>query len=258
MNDLRVAAIQPQITWLAPEENLTHLAELIQSVHENTDLIVLPEMFTSGFTQKPESTSRGDQAVSWMKDIAQQYQAAVVGSVAYQQDQNQFVNRLFFVIPDGDVVFYDKVHLFTMAGEHKRYLPGRNRRVVNYKGWRLLLTICYDLRFPVFCRNQADYDAMLCVANWPATRKQAWRTLLQARAIENQAYVVGVNRVGEDGNGLIYNGDSMVIDYQGVALADGYEGKENVLQAQLSATALIRARQEFPVAQDADAFTLTL
>lgn len=262
LRNLCVAVIQPDVTWLAPEKNLTHLANLIESVPKSTHLIVLPEMFTSGFTQKPESVDSGDSdnsAVEWMKRLAKQYDVAITGSVAYSIEKNNFVNRLLFVTPDEErVSYYDKAHLFTMAGEHKRYTAGAERRIIDYKGWRLLLSICYDLRFPVFCRNQQDYDAMVCVANWPASRRHAWRTLLQARAIENQAYVMGANRIGHDGNGLAYNGDSMLVDHQGGLLADGGDGHECVLFAELSMDDLVLARQKFPVAQDADDFHLVL
>ncbi|MFT5118931.1 MAG: omega-amidase, partial [Kiritimatiellia bacterium] len=174
-----------------------------------------------------------------------------------------FVNRLFFVTPgsdgdgDGELHYYDKCHLFAMGGEHERYQPGKQRSVVNYKGWRFLLTVCYDLRFPVFCRNRNDYDVMLCVANWPQSRRHPWRTLLQARAIENQAYVLGVNRVGKDGNGLEYSGDSMAVNFWGEIVADGPQGKEQLLNATLDRETLLAARKSFPVANDADAFELT-
>ncbi|MGS2718239.1 amidohydrolase [Eionea flava] len=261
LRNLCVAVIQPDVMWLAPEKNLIHLANLMKLVPQNTHLIVLPEMFTSGFTQKPESVDscgNDGNALQWMKRLAKHHDAAITGSVAYPIKNGNFVNRLLFVTPEGQVSYYDKRHLFAVAGEHKRYTAGTERRIIDYKGWRLLLSICYDLRFPVFCRNQQDYDAMICVANWPASRRHAWRTLLQARAIENQAYVIGSNRVGKDGNGLVYNGDSMLVDYQGHLLADGGDGHECILSSQWSMDHLELARQNFPVAQDADAFDLQL
>ncbi len=240
------------------------MSQLFAEQLSEVDLIILPEMFTSGFTQYPENslldTSTGNTTIGWMKQEAARYQAAVVGSVAYQKPSvggaAEVVNRLLFVTPDQNVVFYDKCHLFTMGGEHERYKAGSERRVVNYKGWDILLTICYDLRFPVFCRNQDDYELMLCVANWPKVRRHPWRTLLQARAIENQAYVVGVNRVGCDGNSLVYQGDSMAIDYWGNPLVDGCDGREQILQTSLSKSDLLEARKSFPVGNDADAFKL--
>ena len=278
---LTVALIQPDLQWLKPTENLRHLADMMMQITDDTDLVVLPEMFTSGFTQKPESVASGQQAITWMKEQAKLHNVALTGSVACHVDRNDegsmdngvvdesvkgdaapyFVNRLLFITPAGDVTHYDKSHLFQMGGEHKRYKAGDKRCVVTYKSWRLLLTVCYDLRFPVFCRNQQEdcrqeYDAMLCVANWPAVRRHPWRTLLQARAIENQAYVVGVNRVGVDGNGLLYNGDSIAVNFQGDILVDGKEGNESVLMTTLSMPLLQDARQKFPVWQDADRFTL--
>jgi predicted amidohydrolase len=277
---LTVALIQPDLQWLKPTENLCHLSSMMMQMPDDTDLVVLPEMFTSGFTQKPESVANGQQAITWMKEQAKLHDVALTGSVACHVDRNDkgvmgngvesvksdiapyFVNRMLFITPAGDVTHYDKSHLFQMGGEHKRYKAGDKRCVVTYKGWRLLLTVCYDLRFPVFCRNQQgsddrqEYDAMLCVANWPAVRRHPWRTLLQARAIENQAYVVGVNRVGEDGNGLLYNGDSMAVNFQGEIAVDGKEGNESVLMTTLSMPLLQEARQCFPVWQDADKFIL--
>jgi len=283
-NLLTVALIQPDLQWLKPTENLRHLGDLMTQISDDTELVVLPEMFTSGFTQKPESVANGQQAITWMKQQAKLHNVALTGSVACHVDRNDeggmdndvesgveesvksdfapyFVNRLLFITPEGDVTHYDKSHLFQMGGEHKRYQAGqRERCIVTYKGWRLLLTVCYDIRFPVFCRNQQDedahYDAMLCIANWPAVRRHPWRTLLQARAIENQVYVVGVNRVGEDGNGLFYNGDSMAVDFQGDPIVDGQNGEESVLMATLSMPLLEQARRHFPVWQDADKFTL--
>ena len=267
---LSVALVQPDLVWLKPEENLAHLSHLLSDLPPTVDLVVLPEMFTSGFTDNPEPLYGDQRAVKWMQDQAQQHQVAIAGSLAceapeqyfadkptgHEHSSPRYVNRLFFVTPDGFVSHYDKCHLFQMGGEHFRYQAGEERCVVNYRGWRLLLTICYDLRFPVFCRNQQDYDAMLCVANWPSVRRQPWRILLQARAIENQIYVVGVNRVGIDGKQLAYSGDSMAIDMQGNILVDGEDGKEAVFIAALSLSKLQQARESFPVWQDADDFTL--
>ena len=257
---LSVALIQPDLHWLKPTANRDHLAALLLDIPSQTDVVVLPEVFTSGFTEKPELISGDQKTMTWMKAQASLHQVALAGSIACEIEQGNegsdsyFVNRLLFVTPAGEVFHYDKCHLFQMGDEHKRYSSGDNRQIVEYKGWKLLLTICYDLRFPVFCRNKSDYDAMICVANWPAVRRHPWRTLLQARAIENQAYVLGVNRVGEDGKGLLYNGDSMAVDFQGDILVDGKEGCESVLAATFSMSLLQRARQQFPVWQDADNF----
>lgn len=267
---LRVSLVQTDLVWLDPDANLQHLKHKLSSLSGQTDLIVLPEMFTSGFTEKPEpllsNQPFGFQSTAeWMLDQARALGAAVTGSIACQVEvdnndadssQPAYVNRLIFATPEGHVYHYDKCHLFQMGGEHERYRAGNERKVVEYHGWKILLTICYDLRFPVFCRNQNDYELMLCVANWPQSRRLPWRTLLQARAIENQAYVVGVNRVGSDGNGLDYSGDCMAIDYFGKVIADGKEGQVEIFQVELDKNKLNHARDVFPAWQDADAFEL--
>lgn len=287
MNKLRVALVQPDLYWLQPQRNLDHLSQLLQqhfskthsfdghqaNSHQannhqinshpaTTDMVVLPEMFTSGFTDTPEPLYGDQQTIRWMCEQASLYDIAIVGSIACEvpvdssEDSPRYVNRLLFVTPEGVEATYDKCHLFQMGGEHKRYRAGSERCIIDYKGWRLLLTICYDLRFPVFCRNQQDYDAMICVANWPKPRRHAWRTLLQARAIENQAYVLGVNRVGIDGKGLEYQGDSMIVDMLGELLADGAQGDQTILNAELSMEKLNQLRDSFPVWKDADSFQL--
>jgi predicted amidohydrolase len=210
--------------------------------------------------------------VAWMQAQAKLLGAAITGSVACDlslQDANvsesaaenisdnnkpRFVNRMLFVTPQGDFFQYDKVHLFKMADEHKRYQAGNERCVITYKGWRILLTVCYDLRFPVFCRNKNDYDLMLCVANWPSGRAHHWRSLLIARAIENQAYVAGVNRVGKDGNGLDYSGDSLAIDFLGELLVD--KPNEWVETLVFDQQALTAYRQRFRAWEDADKFVI--
>lgn len=273
MNNLRVALVQPDLYWLQPQRNLDHLSHMLQQHFADTDpastdVVLLPEMFTSGFTDIPEPLYGDQQTTRWMCEVAKQYDTAVIGSVACEVSQAttpeaqeadhtpSYVNRLLFVTPEGVLATYDKCHLFQMGDEHKRYRAGQQRCVVEYRGWRFLMTVCYDLRFPVFCRNRQDYDVMLCVANWPQSRRNAWRTLLQARAIENQAYVLGVNRVGKDGRGLDYQGDSMVVDMLGHPLVDGAQSGQSVLDATLSMEKLTSFRDAFPVWKDADSFEL--
>ncbi len=273
-NNLRVTLVQTSLHWHDPEANRRQLTEKLSSVKGNTDLIVLPEMFTSGFTNHPENLTSSGNASEWLLEQAQQLGAAITGSVACAIDEGEegylkdvksqnaeeqlppFVNRLLFATPDGQLFHYDKVHLFRMYNEHKRYQYGNERCVIEYNGWRLLLTVCYDLRFPVFCRNRNDYDLMLCVANWPEARRHHWRTLLQARAIENQAYVVGVNRVGVDGKGYRYSGDSLAIDYLGELLID--QPGEWVETVNFNAELLTAYRHKFPAWRDADDFSLKL
>ncbi len=253
--------MQTSLHWHDPEANLKQLSHKLSDINEPTDLVILPEMFTSGFTVHPEVTDENSLTTDWLLEMSQKIGAAITGSVACRyesatvsENASPFVNRLLFATPSGDLYHYDKVHLFRMADEHKRYYAGTERKVIAYKGWRLLLTVCYDLRFPVFCRNKGDYDAMLCVANWPQARRHHWRTLLQARAIENQAYVVGVNRVGLDGKGIEYSGDSMVIDFRGESLVDQPGEWEQTVS--LDSDALNQYREAFPAWQDADDFLL--
>lgn len=261
MPHLRVSLIQTSLAWLDPEANRELLQQKLLPLSGQTDLVVLPEMFTSGFTIHPEDLNCDSTTVDWLLRQAKDIDAAITGSVSMAVEENSgdqpfCVNRLLFATPEGKLTCYDKVHLFRMAGEHKRYQSGNQRTVVTFKGWRILLTVCYDLRFPVFCRNRNDYDLMLCVANWPQARRDHWRILLRARAIENQACVVGVNRIGTDGRGLNYSGDSMAINHLGEPLID--QPGEWVATSALSLQELNRYRAEFPAWQDADDFTLYL
>jgi len=222
-----------------------------------TDLVVLPEMFTTGFTMHSAhlAESADGPTLAWMRERARELDAALYGSIVVK-DGEHFHNRGLFVMPDGAVVHYDKRHLFRMAGEHEHYSPGMERRVVEWRGWRILLQVCYDLRFPVFSRNRNDYDLALYVANWPAARSRPWSHLLIGRAIENLAFVVGVNRVGMDGKGIHYTGDSAALDFKGDHLAQCAPGREEVLTVTLDRTALKEFRERFPAHLDADGFSL--
>ncbi|WP_240098666.1 amidohydrolase [Thermomonas flagellata] len=260
MPDLRVSLVQGETRWHDPEANRAYYGGLIAPLRGQTDLVVLPETFTSGFSNAAIARAEGmdGATVAWMRQQAATLGAAVAGSVQIRTEAGVF-NRLLLATPDGALAHYDKRHLFTFAREHERYAPGRARVVVAWKGWRILLQVCYDLRFPVFSRNrfdpahpgQADYDLALYVANWPSARAYAWQTLLRARAIENLCYVVGVNRVGTDGNGLHYRGDSAAIDVFGQPLVECGDAPA-VVTATLSAADLLAHRQRFPALQDAD------
>lgn len=255
MRDLNVSLIQCELAWEKPADNRTQIGDIIAGLGP-TDLIVLPEMFTTGFSMKALANlepAHGGVTQQWMQEIATANNCAVTGSIA-TADANKAYNRMLFATQDG-VWHYDKKHLFAYAGEHKRYASGNQRVIVEHQGWRICLQVCYDLRFPVFCRNQNDYDLLLFVANWPDTRRLHWRALLQARAIENQACVVGVNRVGGDANGLTYSGDSLAFAGDGNLLLD-CGSKKNAAQVTLSGADLQRYRQEFPFQSDADAFRL--
>lgn len=255
---LRVSLVQTELTWQNPEANRTHFATLLQDLAGQTDLIVLPEMFTTGFMMTPETHAEayGGASFTWLQAQAAKVQAAICGSVATAA-HGQYVNRFMFATPDGSMQFYDKRHLFRMGDEVNHYSAGVERKVFNYQGWRILPQVCYDLRFPVFMRNRNDYDLAIVVANWPAVRRKPWRTLLQARAMENQSYVLGVNRVGTDGLGLAYSGDSLAVDFKGELLIDQAEGMAFVETTQLDLNALKQFRVQFPAWMDADEFSLS-
>lgn len=258
--DLRVCIIQQPLEWQNPEANRRHFAKLIRQQVQQTDLIVLPEMFTAGFSMESRKVAEAAEGhtLAWMRELAIETGAAITGSFAVSitdSEESLPMNRLIWMRPDGSFETYDKRHLFRMAGEHQRYQAGTERLLVEHKGWRICPMICYDLRFPVWCRNQNDYDLSIFVANWPAARAYHWVQLLKARAIENLACVVGVNRVGEDANGHAYCGDSIVLDAEGKALTEP-KSQTGVFHATLSAAQLRQYRERFPAYLDADPFTL--
>lgn len=262
MQNLRVSIVQGATRWHDPAANRDYYGALIKPLAGRTDLVVLPETFTSGFSNEAihNAETMDGPSVAWLRERARELGAAITGSVQLRAEGGVF-NRLLFVTPDGEVRHYDKRHLFRYADEHKRYAAGRDRIVVGWKGWKICPLVCYDLRFPVFSRNRHDpqrgfdFDCLLFVANWPSARAYAWRTLLRARAIENLSYCVGVNRVGVDGNQLPYSGDSAVLDYLGQAMAD-LGAQEQVVTVSLDHAALQAFREKFPAWMDADAFDL--
>ena len=248
---MKLTILQSDIVWADPAENVRRAEEAINR-NPGADLYVLPEMFSTGFCTQPEGIAEPveNQTVSWMKAKASQTGAAIAGSIAIHED-GKYYNRFHFVTPDGNITTYDKKHLFTFGGEHKRFTAGSERVIVTYKGFRILLEICYDLRFPVWSRNKGDYDMIIYVASWPTPRVEAWKALLTARAIENQCYVVGVNRVGED-PGNNYCGGSRVIDPYGQIMAECEDGKEMEATANVDMAVLEAFRAKFPVLDDAD------
>jgi len=250
---MKVALCQFSMEWKAAGRNLRRAEALVAQA--GAELTVLPEMFATGFVTEPWRTPLPDEAeiAAWMRCTARRYATALAGS-AVVVSGGGFVNRFFFVRPTGETEHYDKRHLFSIGGEGARFLAGRRRAVVAYGGLRFLPLVCYDLRFPVWSRCRGDYDAILCVASWPAPRRGAWRTLLRARAIENQAYVIGVNRTGADPSDR-YAGDSAVIDFKGTPLCEA-GASEGIVSAELDKGALDRFRAEFPVWRDADDFRL--
>ncbi|MFG1488333.1 amidohydrolase [Oceanospirillum sp. HFRX-1_2] len=256
-NELRVTLVQSELFWHEAEKNRAMFADKLSPLAGKTDLVVLPEMFTTGFSMEPEAIAEpADQVtLSWMLHQAASLSAVVCGSVAVKDDGGCY-NRFYWVQPDGQWQAYDKHHLFRMAGEHEHYQAGQSRDVIHYKGWRIFPQICYDLRFPVWSRNHNEYDLAIYVANWPEVREHPWQILLQARAIENLCYVAGVNRVGTDGNGHRYSGRSALIDFKGHSLGDHDSGEAFVETYTVSLSDLKGFRESFPAFEDADRFSL--
>lgn len=253
---MKVALVQTALEWENPSANRTLLDDKISAISPNIDLIVLPEMFTTGFTMQPmhcAETMEGT-TVRWMQAWAAKRDVAIIGSVIIFENDNYY-NRLLFVHPDGKIESYNKRHRFTLAGEHQVYASGKERLIVTYKGWKICPLICYDLRFPVFSRNTEMYDLLLYVANWPEPRIQAWDALLRARAIENMCYVVGVNRVGLDGNNHPYVGHSQVIDCFGNYLVEP-KVEDAVYIVEFNREELHNHRKRFAFLEDQDAFSL--
>ena len=257
MQPVTIALVQQELAWHDHAANRRMLGAAISGIGAAVDLIVLPEMFSTGFTMAPEAvyeTMTGD-TVAWMQMQAAATGAVLCGSLALRAEDGRFVNRCMWVRPDGAVTHYDKRHLFRMSGEHEHYAAGAGRVIVELRGWRVCLQICYDLRFPVWSRNRGDYDALLYVANWPAARQHAWSTLLQARAIENLADVIAVNRVGTDANGFAYAGGSCVVSPQGDTLlqAGAFACTPTTT---LDGNLLETCRSTFPAWRDADDFAI--
>lgn len=255
MSTLKLTLLQQPLVWLDAQANLRHFDMLLEPLRQR-DVIVLPEMFTTGFAMNAaENALLEREVINWLRHWAAVTDALIGGSVALKTAQGA-VNRFLLVEPSGRVHHYDKRHLFRMAGEHHHYQAGKERKVVEWRGWRILMQVCYDLRFPVWSRNLQDYDLALYVANWPAPRAKHWQSLLTARAIENQAYVAGCNRVGDDDNGHHYQGDSVILDAQGEVLAQAEPGMAAQLDAELSLEALQHYRAAFPAWRDVDDFLL--
>lgn len=253
---MKITLIQAPLLWENPTQNRNYFEGKINSITETIDLIVLPEMFTSGFTMNPKAVAESMQGetVSWLQALAKAKNAAITGSLVIQEKGN-FYNRLVFVFPSGEIKTYDKKHLFTLAGEDKAYTSGTQKLIIEYQGFKICPLICYDLRFPVFARNTEDYDLLIYVANWPKPRINAWDALLKARAIENLCYTIGVNRIGDDPNQHHYPGHSQAIDFLGNYLIAPQEN-EGVFITTLNKNSLVATRQKFGFLNDRDAFML--
>lgn len=258
-NHLTVTCIQSDLVWENVVQNRLNFEYKINNqINEAIDVIVLPEMFTTGFTMHPKALAEDmhGETVLWMQQIAKEKQVAICGSIIITEDNNYY-NRFLFVQPNGSIQYYNKRHLFSLAGEHKHYNNDTSQVIITYKGWRIRPLICYDLRFPVWSRNSQNYDVLLYVANWPKPRIDAWSTLLKARAIENMSYVIGVNRVGTDPNGNDYSGNSIILDALGNELSPLAENNDAIITTTLSKKELQTVREKFNFLNDKDTFTLT-
>jgi predicted amidohydrolase len=258
LSTLSFSIVQTNLFWEDKGANLAHLAEKIMGIDQYTEIIVLPEMFNTGFSMQPEkyAETMDGPTIDWMRRLAETKKAIITGSLIIKED-NQFFNRLIWMLPNGELGYYDKRHLFAYAGEDQHYTPGNKRLIASVKGWKINLQICYDLRFPVWARQSkgdaSEYDVLLYVGNWPEKRNHAWKTLLTARAIENQCVTIGVNRVGVDGNNIAHSGDSLIIGPLGEVLYHcAYE--EEVFTITLQKEEIENVRNQFPFWKDADFF----
>jgi predicted amidohydrolase len=252
---LNIGLVQFDIAWEDPTANFQRIEDLLQH-QPKFDLLLLPEMWSTGFTMQPETAAELPQgpACQWMISMSQTLNTAIIGSIAVREGI-RFYNRLYCAFPDGQLESYDKKHLFSYGKEDRHYTPGLTQTLINIKGWRIRPIICYDLRFPVWCRNTNEYDVMIVVANWPVPRIPHWDALLRARAIENQSFVAAVNRIGSDDNGLVYNGHSSLYDMNGSLLLSMDE-KEGIGRIELDKDTLTTYREHFRFLQDRDTFTL--
>jgi len=262
MSSLTVSLIQTSLHWENKAANLAMLEEKIMGIKEKTELVILPEMFSTGFSMRPEELAEpmDGETVQWMKRVSATKKIILTGSLIIE-DQGNYFNRLVWMLPNGQYGVYDKRHRFAYAGEDEHYTAGEKRLIASVKGWKINLLVCYDLRFPVWARQQSqasepEYDLLVYVANWPERRNHAWKTLLQARAIENQSYVIGVNRVGEDGNGIYHSGDSMVVDAMGEVLYQK-TADEDIYTVTLQKEPLNAVREKLPFLKDADGFVIS-
>ena len=249
---LNIAIVQTDIFWEDKAQNLAQLEAKLLAMQAEADIIILPEMFSTGFSMRPEALAETmlDFSVEWLRQMAKIKNAAIIGSLIIEEN-GHFYNRLFWVTPIGEIATYDKKHAFSMGGEHLHYTTGNEKLLVNYKGWKIAPFICYDLRFPTWCRNTSDYDILIFIASWPHRRSMHWRALLLARAIENQAYTFGVNRVGYDNQKVYHSGYSMAIDPAGDMLCE-LVGEEKIEIISISKNYLMEVRKRLPFLQDRD------
>lgn len=268
MSSLTITLIQTNLFWENKKANLEMLQQKIKSIKEKTEIVILPEMFTTGFSMNPElfAEKMDGETVQWMKRMAFEKKIILTGSVAIEDASNKsmegkkYFNRLIWMLPSGEYGTYDKRHLFAYGDEHSHYNTGNKRLIASVKGWKINLQVCYDLRFPVWARQppgklENKYDLLINVANWPEKRNTAWETLLRARAIENQCFVAGINRIGEDGNKIFYNGNSAIIDPMGEIIYQK-NNDEDIFTCTLQKEKLIETRDQFPFWREADSFLI--
>lgn len=255
LEELEIAIVQSSLVWENPKQNRINFTHKIDAISSSVDVIVLPEMFTTGFTMTPENLDKEEsiRTLEWMQHTAKKKNSALMGSLPFYENEN-YTNRLFFVTPDGSYQVYDKRHTFTLAGEDKVYQAGAEKLIIEYKGFKICPMVCYDLRFPVWARNVENYDVLIYVANWPKPRITAWDTLLKARAIENMTYCIGANRIGKDVTGHQYSGHSAVYDCLGEQLV--FSEKEEIVYATLQKEHIISTRQQLKFLEDRDQFNL--
>jgi omega-amidase len=256
---MKLTLIQFDIIWENKLRNLEKLGELISAIPHGSDVIILPEMFSTGFSMNPADLEEKPQSVTfdWMRDIAAKINSGICGSYIVSVNKN-FYNRWIFVSPDGEVWKYDKRHLFSIGGEESLFTRGEERIVFKFRGIRICPNVCYDLRFPVWSRNRNDYDLLINSSNWPESRRDVWTTLLKARSLENQCYVAGVNRIGTDGTGIKYCGDSVILGPKGEIIAEGRQNEESIVSGEISIDELSDFREKFPVMNDADKFSVEI
>ena len=259
MNELRISLVQSDIVWEDKQKNLEHYGNLLKTVAGKSDLAVLPEVFSTGFSMHAEHLAESNDGltISTLRSLAKEFDMAICGSFLAKGDSGKVFNRGFFITPEGEAFFYDKRHLFRMGEENEHFTAGDKKLIVSYKGWNIRLIICYDLRFPVWARNlDNEYDLLICPANWPAVRTKVWEILLPARALENEAYVCGVNRIGTDGIGVQHQGDSILIDFKGNPIVETEQNQTSVVTGTIRKDALEDFRRKFPAWRDADRFEI--
>lgn len=255
--NLKISCIQANLAWENIDQNLEMFSEKLDKIPNNTEIVILPEMFTTGFSMNSANLAEkmDGKTFQWLKQQSKKHNKIILGSVIIKE-KGKYYNRCITMFPEGAFVTYDKGHLFRMEKEHEDFTKGNAKSIFKHKGWRICTLICYDLRFPVWSRNIDEYDLLIYIASWPESRREVWNILLKARAIENQSYVIGVNRIGEDGEGTSYSGDTVIINPKGQIIEKAKDYADEIIHAELSLSELEQFRKKFPVFLDADKFKI--